>query len=650
MILNGFDERTMKKAFDWFLHDAKTMRSGKRQPFNTRAVAHSGKGSNANLNAAQINESEKEFKNSMALLYLKTFYGKKPEEFRTSEYRQECERLHSMISSSSNPSALKSKIEECLHSGHVDYISSELPRNLFYSRLSEIGLSTDELDHSIFVTPKFVTQARIYINPSQKDYSHLMAYLYEQAASQELEIGTKTRLSSIGGDTLDNMIIYTTAKDFPKIVEILNGYGKKYPDKVAQFGDTIECLGRSEQDWFGFGYDPQRDAIRPQGNSTFNSAIDGLFNSYILPAIMLDDFGEITKGMSETQLTEIFMDTCKNQRVAKQVALALQDPAIRRQFINNFCDLTYLREKSNGYTRDNARLSEAERNGRSPEQLRFNIERATDGSVVKGQADDFRLLQTEKITIPLRDGSSVVFSRDEIAQIMKSPILRSAMEEFYDTPEEIDREVAQMTWLWKYAGKNMPYLNENYPFLTDEMVREIEKSKTVETTVSSTPERLETKKSGYERWLERQTIRKGIEEKQKRQEEIIVTLCSGRVKLATTLLEMGVSQEEIRDVSRDDLEKLYIMKVGLDNVIEAASYVKSLETPENKIIHRYENSLQALRHQRGKVLCDRIRELPTKTQRNNYAMTLSQYAREDAVTEYQWQKNMSEMDEYIRAL
>ena len=150
--------------------------------------------------------------------------------------------------------------------------------------------------------------------------------------------------------------------------------------------------------------------------------------------------------------------------------------------------------------------------------------------------------------------------------------------------------------------------------------------------------------------MERQTIRKGIEEKQRRQEEIIVTLCSGRVKLATTLLEMGVSQEEIRDVSRDDLEKLYIMKVGLDNVIEAASYVKSLETPDNKIIHRYENSLQALRHQRGKVLCDRIRELPTKTQRNNYAMTLSQYAREDAVTEYQWQKNMSEMDEYIRTL
>ena len=31
-------------------------------------------------------------------------------------------------------------------------------------------------------------------------------------------------------------------------------------------------------------------------------------------------------------------------------------------------------------------------------------------------------------------------------------------------------------------------------------------------------------------------------------------------------------------------------------------------------------------------------------------MTLSQYAREDAVTEYQWQKNMSEMDEHIRAL
>ena len=120
MILNGFDERTMKKAFDWFLHDAPLKDrpnkfdierpfKQKRQPFNTRAVAHTDKPNNPNLNPTQIVESEKEFKNSMALLYLKTFYGKKPEEFKTPEYRQECERLHSIISSSSNPSALRSK-------------------------------------------------------------------------------------------------------------------------------------------------------------------------------------------------------------------------------------------------------------------------------------------------------------------------------------------------------------------------------------------------------------------------------------------------------------------------------------------------------------------------------------------------------------
>ena len=64
-----------------------------------------------------------------------------------------------------------------------------------------------------------------------------------------------------------------SAKDFPKIVEILNEYGKKYPDKVAEFGSSIECMGRGEQEWFGFGCDPQRDAIRPQGNSTFNLSL-----------------------------------------------------------------------------------------------------------------------------------------------------------------------------------------------------------------------------------------------------------------------------------------------------------------------------------------------------------------------------------------
>ena len=83
-------------------------------------------------------------------------------------------------------------------------------------------------------------------------------------------------------------------------------------------------------------------ALKKTGLYDDSVAVDNIFNSYIFPAIMLDDFGEITKGMNDTQLSEIFMDTCKNPRLAKEVALALQDPTIRRQFINSFCDLNYL--------------------------------------------------------------------------------------------------------------------------------------------------------------------------------------------------------------------------------------------------------------------------------------------------------------------
>ena len=616
MVLNGFDEKTMKKVFNWILNDSKTITGGGRGNFSTRSLSHSGKGNNANLNQAQINESEKEFKNSMAFLYLKTFYGKRPEKFKTPEYRQECERLHSVILESSNPSALRSKIEECLRKGHVDYNSGELPQNLFYEKLSKIGLSTDDTDHDIFITPKYLMQARIYVNPSQKDYSHLMKFLYERVAAEELEIGTKTRLLDIGRNELDNMIIYTSAKDFPKIVKILNDYGKKFPDNVAQFGDTIECLGRGEQDWFGFGFETQRDSYKIHGSSTFNCAIDDLFNSYILPVVFVDNFDKITKGMSETQLADIFMNTCKNPKIAKEVALSLQDPTIRRQFIENFRNLTNLREISLGYNRDNAILSAEERKGCSPEQLRFTIKRGgVGGAIVEGQMDDFSLLQEEKIKILLRNGSSVDFARWDISQIIKSPILRNAMKEFYDTHNNmILREVAIMTSLLEYAAKNMPYLNENHPFLTDEMVKEIEK---YEKNASST------------------------EKNRSEQKQIIENLCGKRVKLETALLDLGVPQEEITSATREDLEKLYMTKVGLDEIIEAANYVKSQETPESGIIHRYENSLQALRHKRGQVLCYKIKRLPTKEERNDFVSPLSDFEKEDMATEYKWSKNMS---------
>lgn len=634
MILRGFDETTMRKSFEWFLHDHKKILNNRRRFFNASSVPHLGIGSNANLTAEQMKESEKEFKNSMALLYLKTFYGKNPADFKTEAYRKECARLRSIIDSDRNSTSLKAKIEKCLRNGHVDYNAAELPRNIFYERLSNIGLSTDNINHNIFITPKFVVQARIYVNPSRKDYAHLMTFLYEKAASQELEIGTKTRMSDIGGETLDNMIIYTSAKDFPKIVEILNEYGKTYPEKVSQFGDTFECLGRSEQDWFGFGFDPQR-SLGQIGTNRFSGFIRDMFNYYIFPATMFDDFGEITKGMNERQLAEIFQEVCNDSKLAREIALSLQDPTLRRKFVNNFCDLIYVKETSDGFTRENAKLSEAERNGRSPLQLRL----------FGGQLDDLRILAKENITIPLRNGSSVSFQRCEIARIMRNSLLRDSMEKFYNTEQKVQREVSQMLWLWKYAGKNMPYLNETYPFLSKDMVEEIKKYTASKEAVTETSKTSTEKLPGYERWLRRQTIKKGLEEKHKKQKEIIKVLCGGNYQLYRKLFEIGVVPKEIHDTSRENLERLFIKKIGLDEVIEASSYVKSLEN-EN-LYHRYENTMQALRHERGQELCNKIKSLTTKKEKNDFALTLSQYEIEDALTEYKWKKNIAKMKEDV---
>jgi len=78
--------------------------------------------------------------------------------------------------------------------------------------------------------------------------------------------------------------------------------------------------------------------------------------------------------------------------------------------------------------------------------------------------------------------------------------------------------------------------------------------------------------------------------------------------------------------------------------------VKSLENDEMKLNHKYENSLQALRMLRGKKICEKIKNSPTENQRNNYALTLSQYAREDAVCAYKTNNSLSKFNKYIKTL
>jgi len=114
---------------------------------------------------------------------------------------------------------------------------------------------------------------------------------------------------------------------------------------------------------------------------------------------------------------------------------------------------------------------------------------------------------------------------------------------------------------------------------------------------------------------------------------VIDILCGGGYDLKETLMLLGVPGEEFKGKTRDDAEKMFISKIGIDEVVEASKIVKEQEkTSGTRKIHRYENSLQAMRLERGKQINQEIKNmgLKTKEEKREYAKKLSAYEIEDA--------------------
>ena len=593
MVINGFNEDTIKKALSFVINDDFVSKNNTKRLFETRFVSHSNKKNMADLNEKQTIQADNDFVNSMAFLYLKTFYGKTPDQFKTQEYKNECLRFNSQLEAHPNLKEIEQKIENCLDKGFVDYLNGELPQELFYKKIKDIGLSSDNLDHDVFVTPSFPTQARIYINPSMSDYCHLMTFIFEQAAKYELELGAKTRMKYTVGSSLDNLILYVSAKDFPKVVEILQDYGTRYPDKTKNFGDTLECLGRSEQDWFGFGFDPQRDGRKKQGTTTFNDAVNKSFNAYILPAIVLNNFEAISKNLSQAELLEIFKKAC-GESYAEDVVLTLQDSNSRKMFINQFCNLSLINQNSKAFTEQNKNVSDSERNGYSAEQHRF----------YNTQKTDYEMLELEKIDFILKNGKKLSISRAKFSKIFENINLRSCIKNCYNTPEKLNSLTKQAVGLWNDLAQNLPYLDKKYPFISNEMA----------------------------------TV---INEKHSQYLTIINDLCSETktelaIEVANILNHLGKPVPKFHKLSRQEIEVLYIKLVGLDNVIDASSYVKSIETEVNKKNHVYINTLQNLRTKRGLVLYKHLNSFSNSKQKQSYLMSLSKNSYADLTSSQQY--------------
>ena len=481
MEIKGFDRETMKKFFISLLTNKPEIKFAtpkKVRRFSTRTVHHSSKGDIANATSEEMAASNIEFKHAMAFLYIKTFYGKSDNHFKTMAYKNEREKFNRRLYSSPNHVSLIMRIKDCLYKNSIDAEDYAFLESILYDELENVNLSMDNSENTnIFFKPepKFPSQVRIYINPSQKDYGHFVEFLFTEAAKQELCLRAKTRQDKIGVDeSLDNLVLYTTNKDFIKIIGILHEYGRRYPDKVAEFGGLLEGLCRTDYEWFGLGFEPQRGT--GTNVSTFNSFVDDIFNSYIFPAVIFNSFDELTTGISNKALIPAFALMFGKGGEAEELALdfiiTMRDKTKREKFLFDFCNLSKVLATSNSYNEENKSLSQKELNGLSPLQARPGT-----------QKRDEVLLMKEKINIQLNSGKIIEITREQISEILKSPLLRNILTAYYSqNPEKIGVEIDKMMALWANIGKSFPYLDNNFPYLSCDMVKELENAGIIKPT------------------------------------------------------------------------------------------------------------------------------------------------------------------------
>lgn len=135
---------------------------------------------------------------------------------------------------------------------------------------------------------------------------------------------------------------------------------------------------------------------------------------------------------------------------------------------------------------------------------------------------------------------------------------------------------------------------------------------------------------------------------------IISILCSNLATLKRYLIHMGYKSSDIILKKREPLEKLFIEKVGLDKTIEASEYVmKNDKNNGTKRNHIYGNTLQAMRLERGKTLCEseEFKSAKTNEEKENFAKSLSKYALADALNYMDTVKNIkNSVDDIVRII
>lgn len=134
---------------------------------------------------------------------------------------------------------------------------------------------------------------------------------------------------------------------------------------------------------------------------------------------------------------------------------------------------------------------------------------------------------------------------------------------------------------------------------------------------------------------------------------IIKTLCAPDKDIEKALKEMGVRFiERFRCKNRDDLQKLYILHVGLDRVIDLdkkAEKAKKYQTGEKSNLN-YQNALQALRDERAQSIIELFESTKNKKRHEQIFADLSENEKEEVARVINLRKGIEKMDEMFERL
>ena len=199
------------------------------------------------------------------------------------------------------------------------------------------------------------------------------------------------------------------------------------------------------------------------------------------------------------------------------------------------------------------------------------------------------------------------------------------------TPEEYQKKIVDVNW---ERARNED-MSENPFFSSDadiysEVLDSFETFDGIEVLTEEQKSNLERiKKDGIRSFGDLEEIQnvmstlENVVENQikSKSEEIIDVLCGGTYRLKEALVVLGNDPRKFKSNTREELEQLYISQIGLDEVINAQKIIKEQEKEsDSKRNHRYENTLQAMRMQRGKeiVNSEEFRSLHTPDEKRKY--------------------------------